>query len=148
MNFIRPNHHILYCFVNYFLSRVIQNFYCKNSVLLKSQIRTKFFMFLYRSFATIFESIYLISWFFEYWRECFNDSVLVCLQQLMQTLEQRKYEAIQFTYKQVSKYFGEVFKQLVPAGSAQLVMRTASKKGNDDEDEVNICLKKCSIFSS
>ncbi|CAG0919332.1 unnamed protein product [Notodromas monacha] len=57
------------------------------------------------------------------------------IQQLMQTLEQRKYEAIQFTYKQVSKYFGEVFKQLVPAGSGQLVMRTASKKDKDDEED-------------
>lgn len=39
-------------------------------------------------------------------------------------LEQRKMEAIQFTFKQVSKYFSEVFKKLVPAGRAKLVMKT------------------------
>lgn len=39
-------------------------------------------------------------------------------------LEQRKMEAIQFTFKQVSKYFSEVFKKLVPAGRGKLVMKT------------------------
>ncbi|PIK61922.1 putative structural maintenance of chromosomes protein 3 isoform X3 [Apostichopus japonicus] len=33
---------------------------------------------------------------------------------LMNVLELRKYEAIQFTFKQVSKYFSEVFSKLVP----------------------------------
>lgn len=39
-------------------------------------------------------------------------------------LENRKYEAIQFTFKQVSKNFTEVFKKLVPTGKAALIMRT------------------------
>lgn len=39
-------------------------------------------------------------------------------------LEQRKMEAIQFTFKQVCKYFTEVFKKLVPAGRGKLVMKT------------------------
>lgn len=39
-------------------------------------------------------------------------------------LEQRKVEVIQFTFKQVSRYFTEVFKKLVPAGKAKLVMKT------------------------
>ncbi|KAF2361805.1 SMCs flexible hinge [Trinorchestia longiramus] len=53
------------------------------------------------------------------------------IKELMQVLEQRKYEAIQFTFKQVSKYFSEVFKKLVPQGHAQLVMKTDC----DDEGE-------------
>jgi len=40
-------------------------------------------------------------------------------------LEQRKFEAIQFTFKQVTKYFSEVFKKLVPEGEAKLIMKTA-----------------------
>jgi structural maintenance of chromosome 3 (chondroitin sulfate proteoglycan 6) len=49
----------------------------------------------------------------------------------MDVLEQRKQEAIQLTFKQVSKNFSEVFKKLVPAGTAQLVMR----KNNEDVDQ-------------
>lgn len=44
--------------------------------------------------------------------------------ELMNVLELRKYEAIQLTFKQVSKYFSEVFKKLVPQGHATLVMKT------------------------
>jgi len=49
--------------------------------------------------------------------------------ELMTALEQRKFEAIQLTFKQVSKYFGEVFKKLVPQGHATLVI----KKGDVEE---------------
>ena len=42
------------------------------------------------------------------------------IKELMSTLEYRKYEALQFTFKQVSKYFSEVFQRLVPAGHAYL----------------------------
>lgn len=49
-------------------------------------------------------------------------------------LEQRKFEAIQFTFKQVSKNFTEVFLKLVPQGHAQLVMKT--EQDDDDEHEV------------
>lgn len=52
----------------------------------------------------------------------------------MNVLEHRKYEAIQFTFKQVSKYFSEVFKKLAPQGHAQLVM----KSDNEDESEVGL----------
>lgn len=52
----------------------------------------------------------------------------------MNVLEHRKYEAIQFTFKQVSKYFSEVFKKLAPQGHAQLVMKS------DNEDESEVCL--------
>ncbi|XP_066150088.1 structural maintenance of chromosomes protein 3 [Euwallacea fornicatus] len=51
---------------------------------------------------------------------------------LIEVLEHRKVEAIQFTFKQVSRYFTEVFKKLVPAGKAKLVLRTAdSDEGRD-----------------
>uniref|UniRef100_A0A6A7FP57 Structural maintenance of chromosomes protein 3 n=1 Tax=Hirondellea gigas TaxID=1518452 RepID=A0A6A7FP57_9CRUS len=53
------------------------------------------------------------------------------IKELMQVLEHRKYEAIQFTFKQVSKYFSEVFKKLVPMGNAQLVMKT---DGDEDQE--------------
>lgn len=47
------------------------------------------------------------------------------IKELMSVLEQRKFEAIQFTFKQVSMFFSEVFSKLVPAGHAQLVMKTS-----------------------
>lgn len=55
------------------------------------------------------------------------------IKELMSVLEHRKYEAIQFTFKQVSKYFSEVFKKLAPQGHAQLVM----KSDQDEESEVS-----------
>jgi len=53
------------------------------------------------------------------------------IQDLMDVLEQRKFEAILFTFKQVSKYFQEVFKKLVPAGKGTLSI----KRDQDDEDD-------------
>ncbi|XP_045472286.1 structural maintenance of chromosomes protein 3 [Harmonia axyridis] len=50
------------------------------------------------------------------------------IQELIAMLEMRKMEAIQFTFKQVSKFFTEVFKKLVPAGRAKLVMKTADNE--------------------
>jgi len=49
---------------------------------------------------------------------------------LMEVLEQRKFEAILFTFKQVSKYFQEVFEKLVPGGRG-----TLSIKSDDKEDD-------------
>lgn len=58
--------------------------------------------------------------------------------ELMNVLELRKYEAIQLTFKQVSKYFSEVFKKLVPQGNASLVMKT---ENDETGSQVNIfCL--------
>merc|ERR1712226_1769557 len=54
------------------------------------------------------------------------------IQDLMDVLEQRKYEAILFTFKQVSKYFMEVFKKLVPAGHGTLSIK---KDQHDDSAE-------------
>ena len=49
----------------------------------------------------------------------------------MDVLEQRKFEAILFTFKQVSKYFQEVFHKLCPVGKGTLSI----KRSNDDDDE-------------
>lgn len=54
--------------------------------------------------------------------------------ELMDVLEQRKHEAILFTFKQVSYNFTAVFKELVPRGKANLVMKTEAPQ-TDDEDE-------------
>jgi len=51
---------------------------------------------------------------------------------LMDVLEQRKQEAILFTFKQVSHNFSEFFKQLVTNGKAQLIMKKETK---DSEEE-------------
>ncbi|XP_053407291.1 structural maintenance of chromosomes protein 3-like [Mercenaria mercenaria] len=54
---------------------------------------------------------------------------------LMNALDHRKYEAIQLTFKQVSKYFSEIFKKLAPEGHAVLVMKKGdTDQGGDDED--------------
>jgi len=45
------------------------------------------------------------------------------IKDLIYHLDQRKYEAIELTFKQVSKYFTTIFKKLVPAGHAVLVMK-------------------------
>ena len=50
--------------------------------------------------------------------------------ELMAALEQRKYEAIQITFRQVTKHFAEVFKKLVPNGRASLEMKTQETDGD------------------
>jgi structural maintenance of chromosome 3 (chondroitin sulfate proteoglycan 6) len=50
----------------------------------------------------------------------------------MDHLELQKTEAILFTFRQVTKYFTEVFGKLVPGGHGQLVMQT----GNKEETEL------------
>ncbi|KAL3222361.1 hypothetical protein MRX96_028458 [Rhipicephalus microplus] len=57
------------------------------------------------------------------------------IQELMNALEMRKYEAIQLTFKQVSKFFSEVFKKLVPQGHATLMMKTDSEDGTAQEGQ-------------
>jgi len=52
---------------------------------------------------------------------------------LMDVLEQRKFEAILFTFKQVSKYFQEVFEKLCPLGRGTLSIK--SDDSNDDDDD-------------
>jgi structural maintenance of chromosome 3 (chondroitin sulfate proteoglycan 6) len=51
------------------------------------------------------------------------DTSAESIEELIQTLDQRKDEAIERTFKQVSKYFEEVFEELVPSGQGVLVMQ-------------------------
>uniref|UniRef100_A0A0R3RY53 Structural maintenance of chromosomes protein n=1 Tax=Elaeophora elaphi TaxID=1147741 RepID=A0A0R3RY53_9BILA len=57
---------------------------------------------------------------------------------LLTVLDQRKYEAIQLTFKQVSKNFHTVFEKLVPGGYGSLVMRVShdedSQPSQDQSD--------------
>jgi structural maintenance of chromosome 3 (chondroitin sulfate proteoglycan 6) len=65
------------------------------------------------------------------------------IENLVEVLDQRKDEAIARTFKQVSKYFQEVFVQLVPAGTGRLIIQRRSDRearrggdvDSDDEDE-------------
>ncbi|KAL7423161.1 Structural maintenance of chromosomes protein 3 [Cryptotrichosporon argae] len=59
------------------------------------------------------------------------------IQDLITTLDQRKDEAIERTFKQVSSYFEEVFEQLVPAGKGVLVMQKKIDMYQDEESEVS-----------
>ncbi|KAK6030871.1 RecF/RecN/SMC protein [Ostertagia ostertagi] len=53
------------------------------------------------------------------------------IEDLLQVLDTRKFEAIQLTFKQVSKNFVEVFQKLVPNGSGSLVIQTSKDDGID-----------------
>jgi structural maintenance of chromosome 3 (chondroitin sulfate proteoglycan 6) len=70
------------------------------------------------------------------------------IQELIEVLDQRKDEAISRTFRQVSRYFEEVFSTLVPAGRGRLLMLKkldmkggpeeeldGSEEENDEEDE-------------
>jgi structural maintenance of chromosome 3 (chondroitin sulfate proteoglycan 6) len=54
---------------------------------------------------------------------------------LMNHLSERKNEAIDKTFKQVSKAFTEVFEKLVPKGFGHLVMQSRSKNTQAEQDE-------------
>lgn len=47
------------------------------------------------------------------------------IKDLLNVLENRRYETLQLTFKQVAKNFHEVFKQLIPQGRADLIMKTS-----------------------
>jgi len=70
------------------------------------------------------------------------DSSQESIEELIQHLDQRKDEAIERTFKQVSKYFAEIFTRLVPAGKGRLVIQRkvdqrhdAAADASEDEDE-------------
>ena len=57
------------------------------------------------------------------------------IEELITVLDQRKDEAIERTFKQVSKEFASVFEKLVPAGRGRLVIqRKADKQQPEDEN--------------
>ncbi|KAG0348496.1 Structural maintenance of chromosomes protein 3 [Podila humilis] len=64
------------------------------------------------------------------------------IRELIQTLDQRKDEAIERTFKQVAKNFSEVFLKLVPSGQGKLIMQrkidqTPTVDDDDDDDEAS-----------
>ena len=68
------------------------------------------------------------------------DSSQASIEELISVLDQRKDEAIERTFKQVSREFANVFEKLVPAGRGRLVIqrkadRTAQDEEEDSEDE-------------
>ncbi|RIA90233.1 chromosome segregation protein sudA [Glomus cerebriforme] len=54
---------------------------------------------------------------------------------LITVLDQRKDEAIERTFKQVAKYFSEVFEKLVPAGRGQLIMQRRIDRDSEEEED-------------
>lgn len=63
------------------------------------------------------------------------DSSQVSIEELIQVLDQRKDEAIERTFRQVSKDFAEIFEKLVPAGRGRLVIQRKVDKNQEAEDE-------------
>jgi len=70
------------------------------------------------------------------------------IKDLMYHLDQRKYEAIQLTFKQVSKYFTEIFKKLVPQGHAVLVMKRGDVESNEGDEEEDRSQDKAHIVET
>ena len=56
------------------------------------------------------------------------------IQELVEVLDQRKDEAIQRTFKQVSLAFHEVFRKLVPAGRGRLIIQRKQDAQAEDEE--------------
>jgi len=64
------------------------------------------------------------------------DSSQASIEELITVLDQRKDEAIERTFKQVSREFAGVFEKLVPAGRGRLVIqRKADQRREQDEEE-------------
>jgi structural maintenance of chromosome 3 (chondroitin sulfate proteoglycan 6) len=57
------------------------------------------------------------------------------IENLIETLDQKKDEAIQRTFKGIARHFSEVFKELAPSGKGQLVIRKAADEEEDEEEE-------------
>ena len=63
------------------------------------------------------------------------DSSKLSIQELITVLDQRKDEAIERTFKQVSREFANVFEKLVPAGRGRLVIQRKTDRQQQGEDE-------------
>jgi structural maintenance of chromosome 3 (chondroitin sulfate proteoglycan 6) len=57
------------------------------------------------------------------------------IQELIDTLDMQKDEAIERTFKQVSRNFGEIFEKLVPMGRGMLIMQKKFDPAANDEEE-------------
>ncbi|EJT97043.1 RecF/RecN/SMC protein [Dacryopinax primogenitus] len=63
------------------------------------------------------------------------DKSAASIEELVQVLDQRKEEAIERTFKQVSKFFEEVFEKLVPVGRGRLIMQKRIDQDEDDQED-------------
>mmetsp|Transcript_7407 Transcript_7407/g.16416 ORF Transcript_7407/g.16416 Transcript_7407/m.16416 type:complete len:1281 (-) Transcript_7407:159-4001(-) len=62
------------------------------------------------------------------------------VKELIESLDRKKDEAINRTFRGVSAHFKDVFKELVPNGAGELIMRTAMDEGGaetDDEEDAS-----------
>ena len=62
------------------------------------------------------------------------------MKELIESLDRKKDEAINRTFRGVSAHFKDVFKELVPNGAGELIMRTAMDEGGaetDDEEDAS-----------
>lgn len=61
------------------------------------------------------------------------------VEELIENLDRQKDEAINRTFRQVSKHFKDVFRELVPQGEGELILKTAMDESmqlaDDDEDD-------------
>jgi len=57
------------------------------------------------------------------------------VKELIESLDRKKDEAINRTFRGVSAHFKDVFKELVPLGAGELIMRTAMDEEAADDDE-------------
>lgn len=63
------------------------------------------------------------------------DSSHKSIEDLIGVLDQRKDEAIERTFKQVSREFANVFEKLVPAGKGRLIIQRKSDRNEQNEDD-------------
>ena len=63
------------------------------------------------------------------------DSSQASIEELITVLDQRKDEAIERTFKQVSREFANVFEKLVPAGRGRLVIQRKTDRQQAEEEE-------------
>lgn len=56
------------------------------------------------------------------------------VRELVESLDRKKDEAINRTFRGVSKHFAEVFKELVPLGAGELIMRTALDEATEGDE--------------
>ena len=63
------------------------------------------------------------------------DSSQASIEDLISVLDQRKDEAIERTFKQVSREFANVFEKLVPAGRGRLVIQRKTDRAQPDDEE-------------
>ncbi|KAI9723320.1 MAG: hypothetical protein M1812_001203 [Candelaria pacifica] len=63
------------------------------------------------------------------------DSSQSSIEELIGVLDERKDEAIERTFKQVSREFADTFEKLVPAGKGRLIIQRKTDRAQDEEED-------------